>query len=191
MFIPPEFEAGELLPEHLLQRFLKSCGRQVKVYKGCRLLPPDKIAIGDFSQIDEGVFIFAGDGVSIGKRVHIAFGASISGGGSCVIHDFAGIGAGSRLITGTDLLERGLTNPTVPQHLRAVRRAKIEIHAHALIFTNSLVLPGVSIGEGAVVSAGSIVHQDLKPWTMYGGNPLVQIGVRSREEILESARRLL
>jgi acetyltransferase-like isoleucine patch superfamily enzyme len=187
---PPELAAGELLSQEELRPWLRSCGTGVKVFKGSRLFPPENISIGDFSQIDEGVRIFAGRGVQIGRHVHLAFGASISGGGNCVIHDFAGIGAGTRLITGTDLPEGGLTNPTIPDDYRAVRRMSIEIHPHALIFTNCLVLPGVTIGEGAVVSAGSIVHRDVRAWGIYGGNPLVQIGVRSRDEIVEKARNL-
>jgi carbonic anhydrase/acetyltransferase-like protein (isoleucine patch superfamily) len=35
----------------------------------------------------------------------------------------------------------------------------------------SIVLPGVTIGEGAVVGAGSVVTKDVEPWTVVGGNP--------------------
>jgi galactoside O-acetyltransferase len=122
--------------------------------------------------------------------VHFAVGSSISGGGTCIIHDFAGVAAGARLITGTELLENGLSNPTIPLHLRAVSRGRVEVHAHALIFTNTVVLPGVTIGEGAVISAGSLVHRNLKPWAIYGGTPLVQIGVRSRESIMKKFHEL-
>lgn len=187
---PPEFQPGEILANSELKRWLGACGANVKIYKGCRLLPPDKIALGDYSQIDEGVRIFAGEGVTIGSHVHLAFGSSISGGGICIIHDFAGIGAGTRIITGTEQPEAGLTNPTIPSELRSFSRRKVEIGAHSLIFTNSIVLPGVTIGEGAVVSAGSVVHRDLKPWSIYGGNPLVQIGVRSRDNVFEKLELL-
>ena len=189
--IPSEFLPGELLPEAVLRQHLKSCGTGVKIYKGSRLVPPHQIAVGDFSQIDEDVRIFAGEGIEIGRHVHFAVGSSIIGGGACIVHDFVGIGAGTRIVTGTELLDGGLSNPTVPAHLRAVSRSRVEIRSHALIFTNVIVLPGVTIGEGAVVSAGSIVHRDLKPWAVYAGTPLVQVGVRSSDSILESARRLL
>ena len=190
MLVPAEFSPGELLPDDVLRRSLRSCGWNVKIYRGCRLVPPERISIGDHSQVDETVCIFAGEGVEIGRYVHFAIGSSITGGGACEIHDFVGIGAGTRLITGTELLENGLSNPTVPAELRAVSRGRIEIHAHALVFTNCTILPDVSIGEGAVVSAGSIVHHSLKPWAIYAGNPLVQVGVRSRESVLEKAARL-
>lgn len=153
---------------------------------------PERVAVGDYSQIDEGVRIFAGEGVTIGRHVHLAFAGSISGGGRCLIHDFAGLGAGVRLITGTDVVDAGgLTNPTIPAPLRTVVRGSIEVGAHAVIFTNSVVWPNVSIGEGAVVAAGSVVHHSLKAWAIYAGYPLVQVGIRSAEIVLKKAQELL
>ena len=182
-----EFNPGVLVPGELLARILGRCGNGVKVYRGCRMVPPDRITIGDRSQIDEFVCIYAGEGVAIGRHVHLAFLSSISGGGTCEIGDFAGIGAGVRLLTGTEEIAGGLTNPTIPMEFRKVRRARTSVGAHALVFTNSVVLPGVTIGEGAVVSAGSVVHRDLAPWGIYGGNPLVQVGVRDKVPILAAA----
>jgi galactoside O-acetyltransferase len=151
-----------------------------------------RIRIGARTQIDEGVYIFAGRGVTIGQHVHLAFGSSISGGGECVIHDFAGVGAGVRLLTGTDLADgSGLTNPTVPEEFRAVRRGTLEIGAHAVIFTNCVILPDVRIGEGAVVAAGALVHHNLEPWSIYAGHPLVRVGLRPKTVMLEKAGRLL
>lgn len=189
---PEEFAPGDVLPAEVIARWLRQCGHSVKIYKGARLVPPDRISIGNFSQIDEGVNIFAGEEVIIGDRVHFAFGSSISGGGKCVLDDFVGIGAGVRLVTGTEVIDAGgLTNPTVPSEFRTVRRGAIEVGAHAILFTSVVVFPDVRIGEGAVVSAGSIVHRDLKPWAVYAGNPLVQVGVREKERVLRLAKMVL
>ncbi len=189
---PPEFSPGCLLSEEVVRQWLESCGAGVKIFSGCRLVRPERVSIGDYSQIDEGVRIFAGEGVTIGRHVHLAFDCSISGGGRCLIHDFAGLGAGVRLITGTDVVGAGgLTNPTIAAPLRTVERGKVEVGPHAVVFTNSVVLPNVSIGEGAVVAAGSVVHHDLKPWAIYAGHPLVQVAVRSSKPVLAKARELL
>ena len=189
---PDVFAPGEILPVEMAARWLKHCGRTVKIFSGSRLFPPDRISIGDFSQIDEGVRIFGGEGVVLGQHVHLAFDSSISGGGSIVLHDFVGIGAGVRLITGSEVTDQGgLTNPTVPGEFRAVRRGAIEIGAHAVVFTNAVILPDVVIGEGCVIGAGSVVHRDLKPWAIYAGNPLVQIGVRERKRVLSKAEILV
>ena len=42
---------------------------------------------------------------------------------------------------------------------------------HAWIAINVTVLPGVEIGEGAIVSAGSVVSKDVPPFTVVRGNP--------------------
>jgi len=188
--LPKELSPGPLLDPSVLNATLLRCGRNVRVYLGCRLVPPDRISIGDFSQIDEGVRIFAGEGVSIGRHVHLAFDSSISGGGTCEISDFAGISAGVRIITGSEEIQGGLTNPTVPADFRRVSRSSVRVGAHAILFTNTVVLPGVQIGEGAVVSAGAIVHRDLKPWSIYAGNPLVCIGPRDPAPVLAAAAAL-
>ena len=35
----------------------------------------------------------------------------------------------------------------------------------------AIILPGVTIGEGAVVAAGAVVTKDVEPWAVVGGNP--------------------
>lgn len=147
--------------------------------------------MGDFCQIDEDVHLFAGKGITLGRHLHLAFGSSISGGGFCDVGDFVGISGGVRIVTGADEIQGGLTNPTVPLEFRQVNRSQVVIGAHALIFTSTVVLPGVRIGEGTVVAAGSLVHRDLPPWSIYAGNPLVCIGRRDPEPILNAARRLV
>ncbi len=56
-----------------------------------------------------------------------------------------------------------------------VKTAPIKICSKAWIGMNCLILKGVTIGEGAIVAAGSVVTKDVKPWTMVGGNPAVYI----------------
>jgi galactoside O-acetyltransferase len=182
--LPRELRSGNLLDNGVLKSALQGCGVGVRVYEGCRLVPPDRIRLGDFSQIDEGVRVFAGEGVRIGRHVHLAFGCCVGGGGRCEIGDYAGISTGVRIITGSEEIEGGLTNPTIPEDLRRVRRSQVVIGRHALLFAGVIVLPGVTIGEGAVVAAGSVVHRNLEGWRIYAGNPLVCVGVRKREPIL-------
>lgn len=49
--------------------------------------------------------------------------------------------------------------------------AKITINDKAWIGFNTIILKGVTIGEGAVVAAGSVVVEDVPPWSVVGGNP--------------------
>ena len=47
----------------------------------------------------------------------------------------------------------------------------ILIHDNVWIATGAIILPGVTIGEGAVIAAGAVVTKDVEPWTVVGGNP--------------------
>jgi len=96
-----------------------------------------------------------------------------------------------RLFTGNDdYLGSALTNPTVPPEFRAVSRSFIKIGKHCIIGANSVVLPGVTIGEGAVVGACSLVKRDIEPWTVNGGIPCRVLGKRPLVRIYELERQL-
>src|SRR5262249_1900389 len=117
--------------------------------------------------------------------------ASITGGGKCVISDFCGISSGARIITGTDdFLGGGLTGPTIPGHLRILKRGFVTIESHVVIGANAVVLPGHVIREGATVGAGSVVTRDLEPWTVYAGVPARPLRQRDRASVI-AAERLL
>jgi acetyltransferase-like isoleucine patch superfamily enzyme len=51
----------------------------------------------------------------------------------------------------------------------------IKVCSDAWIGMNSIILKGVTIGEGAIVAAGSVVTKDVAPWTIVGGNPAIFI----------------
>lgn len=57
----------------------------------------------------------------------------------------------------------------------------VAIMDHAWIGARAIILPGVTIGEGAVVAAGAIVTKDVEPYSIVGGNPARPIGTRSRD----------
>lgn len=49
----------------------------------------------------------------------------------------------------------------------------------------AIVLPGVTIGDGAVVGAGSVVTRNVEPFTIVAGNPATKIGTRNPELVYE------
>lgn len=66
-------------------------------------------------------------------------------------------------------------NPIANKNWEVVKSAPIHVCAKAWIGTGCKILKGVTIGEGAIVAAGSVVTKDVAPWTMVGGNPAVMI----------------
>lgn len=78
------------------------------------------------------------------------------------LEDHTAIGIGSNLITHT-FQDRG--------NLRALLYGPIKICKYGRIAANVTVTPGVTIGEGAVVAAGSLVTKDVPPYELHGGVP--------------------
>ncbi|HEX3279165.1 MAG TPA: acyltransferase [Thermoleophilaceae bacterium] len=170
----------------------RSCGEDVTIYEWVRILDPELIDVGSHVIIDDFVFIDGSGGISIGSHVHVASFASLVGGGRIVVGDFAGIAGGSRLVSGSDRFDgSGLTGPTIPDRWRSVERSRIEVGRHAVLGTNVVVHPGVTIGDGTIVGSNSLVTRDLPPWTICVGTPAEPVGERPRERVLEYERALL
>ncbi|CAM4472153.1 acyltransferase [Paenibacillus tarimensis] len=66
-------------------------------------------------------------------------------------------------------------NTTILTHeylIREYRLGQVRIGSGVMIGANTTILPGVTIGDGAVVAAGSVVHKDVEPYSFVGGNPM-------------------
>lgn len=66
-------------------------------------------------------------------------------------------------------------NTTILAHeylIEEYRLGDVEIGSHVMIGANSTILPGVKIGDGAIVSAATLVHKDVPAGAMAGGNPM-------------------
>lgn len=60
----------------------------------------------------------------------------------------------------------------------ALTSKPIELGAHCWVCARATILPGVAIGEGAVVGAAAVVTKDVAPWTIVVGNPARVVGNR-------------
>jgi acetyltransferase-like isoleucine patch superfamily enzyme len=58
---------------------------------------------------------------------------------------------------------------------------KVVIKDNVFIFYNCIIMPGIEIGEGSIVLAGSVVTKDVAPFSIYGGNPAVKIRERNTQ----------
>ena len=66
-------------------------------------------------------------------------------------------------------------NTTILAHeylIKEYRLGEVKIGSEVMIGANSTILPGVTIGDGAIVSAGTLVHKDVPPGAFVGGNPM-------------------
>ena len=93
---------------------------------------------------------------------------SFIGRAELALHDKITIGRKVCINDGVIILSasHNLSDPTWPH-----KKAPIVIEDYVWIATNAIILPGVTIGEGAVVGAGAVVSRSVKPYAIVAGNP--------------------
>lgn len=162
----------------------------VKTFEFTKIIGMEYIEFGKDIIIDDFVLIYATNKIKFGNNIHIASFTTISGGGTFEMADFTGIGSGSRIVTGTDDFKGwGFGNPTIPRKYRNITTGHIYIGKFSIIGANSVILPDVHIGEGAMVGACSVVTKNLEPWGIYIGNK--RIGTRDQEGVLRTYNQYL
>jgi maltose O-acetyltransferase len=111
--------------------------------------------------------------ISLGRRNILNFGCLLDGRKFPIcIEDDVSIGPEATLLTlGHD--------PQSPDF--ADRGGGITIGTRAWIGYRAVILPGVKIGEGAVIGAAAVVTKDVEPFSIVAGNPAKFIGKRRRD----------
>ncbi|CAI7725359.1 acyltransferase [Bacillus altitudinis] len=80
-------------------------------------------------------------------------------------------------------------NTTILTHeylIKEYRLGEVYIGDEVLIGANSTILPGVTIGDGAIVSAGTLVNKDVPAGSFVGGNPMRMIYTKEEMEARQS-----
>jgi len=139
-----------------------------------RLQISEKEKIPKFKSCGSGVVIknpvttYASDKIEIGNSVCIGEYSVLRGNGGLIIGDETMIAANVSIITRghpTDLPRRDSSlSPYIIDK-------KVIIRKNVWIGVGAIILPGVTIGEGAMVAAGSVVCKDVEPKSLVGGVP--------------------
>lgn len=159
---------------------LKYCGENIKIYDLAKICNPQWAEIDDGCMIFDYAFLDARGGLKIGKCSIFAWHCLIEGGGHIQIGDRVLIGPGAKLLGFPYNYHGVYVSQALPEEAFSINLGNITIGNDAYICAGAVVLPGVTIGEGAVVGANSVVDRDLKPWTIYHGNPVKKVGERER-----------
>jgi acetyltransferase-like isoleucine patch superfamily enzyme len=122
--------------------------------------------IGDRTLINEGTTFYCAEGIEIGDDVMISWGCTISD------SNMHSIVSADRLKE-TKNARAEIENHTIGQNIdrATVKSAPIKICDKAWIGFNCIIMKGVTVGEGAVVGAGSVVVKDAPAYAVVGGNP--------------------
>ncbi len=135
----------------LLRIFGAKMGMGCHVYPCVKIWAPWNLELGDYVCIGRGVSCYSMAKISLGDKAVISQGAHLCTGS----HDY-------RI-------------PRFPLYAKAIK-----VGANSWIAAEAFVLPGVTIGEGAVIGARSVVTKDMPAWTVCAGNPCKPIKPRER-----------
>ncbi|MDP3274401.1 MAG: acyltransferase [Deltaproteobacteria bacterium] len=145
--------------------------------------------LGDECVFEAGVLVFHPENITLGRNVYVGHYAILKGyyknelrvgdgtwiGQQCFFHAAGGltigcnvgIGPGVKIITSVhDEVGRGMPILHAP-----VTFAPVVIEDDADIGINATILPGVTIGRGALVGAGAVVNRDVPPYAIVAGIP--------------------
>jgi len=185
------FNQGYFSTEQLRGFGFKDVGKNVIVAKNCTIVGLRNISIADNVRIDGNTVIAAASGsITIGSYIHIGGGCFLACAGGITLGDFSGLSQGVRIYSATDdYTGHWLTNPTVPHAYVKLKVAPVVLGRHVIIGAGTVILPGVTIGEGSSVGALSLVSKALDPWGVYFGLPVKRLKARSKR-LLELEKQL-
>jgi acetyltransferase-like isoleucine patch superfamily enzyme len=131
------------------------------------------VDIHSTARIDSFTKIEGGLGVTIGQCCHVSSFCHINGGGGQVtIGAFSGLASGVKVAGGqTDFSYLYISPVEFEGQVGQVIRKHTIVGAFVIIFSNAVILPGIRIGDGAIVGAGSVVAKDIPDWEIWAGNP--------------------
>jgi acetyltransferase-like isoleucine patch superfamily enzyme len=151
------------IPSHPLRNFIYKniykvdMGKNVVIYSGAEIRAPNRLVIGKGSIIGNYSILDARNHIAIGENVNFSHGVWLwTEQHNYNAPDFSCISNKNKKIT---IKDRAWLGPRV------------------------IVLPGCTIGEGAVIAAGAVVTKDVKPYTLNAGIPCKEISQRNRNLI--------
>lgn len=145
---------GGRLRALFMRFFLRELGSDVVFQMGLRITNPEKVSIGSRCRFGQGVFITGGGGVRIGNWVSLGPDVKVWS----VNHRF--------------------DDPDQPFQLQGWNHKAVVIEDDVWLAANVFVMPGVTIGKGAVVSACTVVTKSVPPYALVAGNPGRVVGWR-------------
>ncbi|HEY5021299.1 MAG TPA: acyltransferase [Gemmatimonadaceae bacterium] len=178
------YRADYLTPEVLAGMPFKSLGHDVMIHERVTLVGIENISIGSHVRIDPDVILLATGPLTVGCYTHIAAGVFIAAKAGFEMKNFANIAHGARIYTiNDDYSGEHLMGPTIPPDLLCLSHGAVLMEEHTITGAGAIILPGVTLAEGSVLGALSLIGRSTEPWTIYGGVPARPIKERRRDAI--------
>ncbi|MDD3167991.1 MAG: acyltransferase [Eubacteriales bacterium] len=171
-------EGIEMMGENV-KALLKRCGEGVRIMPLAKIANPGVVELGDSCRVRDFVFFWGGQGVKIGKYTDVQPHVVVWGGGELIVGDRVSIGPGSVLLTAVYSHTEGLKMVDgLGEGTAHALYGRLVVEDDVYIGANCTLMPNITIGEGAVIGAGSFINTDAEPWGIYVGSPARKIGVR-------------
>jgi len=163
------------------QLTLRHLGKCSFIEFGAILDSPRNISIADYVLIDRHVELDARGGeIVIGRRVHIGVGAHVAGMGGVFVGDYAAIGRNAQVLSHSEVVDGGkrMSGPMIPEEFKGMKTAPVRLEKDSVVGAGAIILPGVTLGEGAIAASNSLVIANVKPGQIVMGVPARPVGVR-------------
>lgn len=156
--------------EELAAIGFKSYGSCVLVSRRASIYSPADISLGSHVRIDD--FCILSGKITIGNYVHISAYSALYGSQGIEIGDFCGISPRCLLFSASDDFSgKAMISPLVPERLTHLEKGKITLQNYTQLGANSIVMPAVTLAEGAVSGAFSFITESLPAWSISCGIP--------------------
>jgi len=169
----------------------RNIGVNVFINETAIIKRPHLCNIGSHNAIDNGVTISTE--LDMGDYIHIAPYVVVIGGenSKLILEDFSFVASGTKIVCGTeDYTGEGLVGPTIPKEMRSINYSTVKFEKYAGCGVNCSIMPGVTLSEGSILGANSLLTKDTEPWTIYVGSPAKPVKKRKKEKIIEYANIL-
>jgi acetyltransferase-like isoleucine patch superfamily enzyme len=142
----------------LMPYFLEHLGTDAVLQDGLWITNPEKVSIGSHCNFGRRVFITGGGGVRIG--------------------DWVGLGPDVKIWS----VNHRFADPDRPWLLQGWDLREVVIEDDVWLGANVFVMPGVTVGKGAIISAGTVVTKSVPPFAIVAGNPGRLVGWRKHPD---------
>ena len=161
---------------------LKSFGDKVLISRKCSIYSPEKITIGDNVRIDD--FCILSGNITLGSNIHISAFCALYGTNGIIIEDYSGMSPRSIIFSAIDDFHGDhLIGPIHPKEFTNVTGGTVVLKKYTQLGANTIVMPNITLEEGAVTGAMTFVNKNLEAWTINIGIPVKQKSKRSNNLI--------
>ena len=139
-------------------------------------------------QVPSSFRVFPPFYADFGKNITVGEGVFINA--CCHFQDHGGVIIGDGCQIGHNVVFATLNHGFPPEERQTTYPAPIVLGKNVWVGSNATILPGVTIGDNAVVGAGAVVTKDVPPYTIVGGIPAKEIRKRFSPDIIEQMQDL-